>query len=972
MDEERVVEGLRRAIAGAVDASARRRAEYSSDASNYRVLPTAVVFPRADEDVARTLEFARDNGLSITARGAGTSVAGNAIGPGIVLDFSRYMNAVRELDPEQRVARVQPGVVLSELQRRAGAHGLRFGPDPSTQNRCTLGGMIGNNACGPHAVAWGRTSDNVRELRILDGTGAARTLAADPSVLPGLPEFTRASLAVIRTELGRFDRQASGYGLEHLLPERGSAVARSFVGTEGTCGLLLEATVDLVPLPRATVLTVLGYPDIATAADDVAAVMACDPIAVEGIDARLVDIVRVHRGATSGVPELPRGSGWLFVESAGDTAAEAYAAAEKLCRTVSALDSRIVTDPGVAAALWRIRAEGAGLAGRTPDGHPAWPGWEDAAVPPEHLGAYLRDFDALTSDYRVDGLLYGHIGDGCIHVRLDLPIADAPQRFRAFLHDATELVVRYGGSLSGEHGDGRARSELLSVMYSQDALDVFAGYKALFDPDDVLNPGVLVAPRPIDADLRLVGVRPIESAGGFAFPDDNGDLAMAVHRCVGVGKCRADTRATGGFMCPSYLATADEKDSTRGRARVLQDVVRGALPWSSDAVDESLDLCLSCKACRSDCPAGVDVATYKSEALYRRYRHRPRPIDHYTLGWLPRWLAAMSRMPRAVNASADIGWLRRIGLRAAGMDPRRAVPRLADRSFRRIWRDLSEQADSSSHPRPAEPAIGRAPAIASADIARSAESTDGPPSPGSADDSQSVASQEVLLWVDTFTDVFDPEIGLAAVRLIESLGYRVRIPRRRVCCGLTWISTGQLDGARARLRATLNELDEHVRGGGIVVGLEPSCSAVLRADLPELLPEDPRAAATAAAVRTLAEFLAEQPNWRPPQRSGQSVVVQPHCHHHAVLGFDADRRILASMGMNVTEVTGCCGLAGNFGMQSGHYDISVAVAENGLLPALRNADDDSVLIADGFSCRAQAAQLSGRRGLHLAQFLLGE
>ncbi|WP_433527694.1 FAD-binding and (Fe-S)-binding domain-containing protein [Nocardia pseudovaccinii] len=916
---------LRRRIAGEVDASLRRRAEYSSDASNYRVLPAAVVFPREAEDVARTLEFARGNGLSVTARGAGTSVAGNAIGPGIVVDFSRYMNRIGELDPDRRIARVQPGVVLAELQREAAVHGLRFGPDPSTQNRCTLGGMIGNNACGPHAVAWGRTSDNVRELRILDGTVAERTLAADPSVIPGLPEFTRAGLAVIRTELGRFDRQASGYGLEHLLPERGSAVAKSFVGTEGTCGLLLEATVDLVPLPRATVLTVLGYPDIATAADDVAAVMSCTPIAVEGIDARLVDIVRVHRGATSGVPELPRGSGWLFVESVGDTPAEAYAAAEQLCRTVGALDSRIVTDPGAAAALWRIRAEGAGLAGRTPAGDPAWPGWEDAAVPPEHLGAYLRDFATLTKDHGVDGLLYGHVGDGCIHVRLDLPIADAPQRFRNFIQDATELVVRYGGSLSGEHGDGRARSELLSIMYSQDALDAFAGYKALFDPDDVLNPGVLVAPRPIDADLRLVGVRPI-GAGGFAFPHDNGDIAMAVHRCVGIGKCRADTRATGGFMCPSYLATADEKDSTRGRARVLQDVVRGALPWSSEAVAESLDLCLSCKACRSDCPAGVDVATYKSEALYRRYRHRPRPIDHYSLGWLPRWLRVAGRMPRAANALAEIGWLRRIILRAGGIDPRRAVPRLADRGFRRSWHDRGD--------------------------------SDGAP--------------EVLLWTDTFTDAFDPEIAQAAVQLIESLGYRVRIPGRRVCCGLTWISTGQLDGARARLRATLTELDEHVRGGGIVVGLEPSCTAVLRSDLPELLPDDPRAAATAAAVHTLAEFLAEQPNWRPPLRPGRSVVVQPHCHHHAVIGFDRDRQLLASMQINVTEITGCCGLAGNFGMQSDHYDISVAVAENGLLPALRNADGGSIFIADGFSCRTQAMQLSGRRGLHLAQFLLGE
>ncbi|WP_227997725.1 FAD-binding and (Fe-S)-binding domain-containing protein [Nocardia australiensis] len=952
MTDDRIAKALRGRIAGEVDASERARAEYSSDASNYRVRPAVVVFPRVEEDVAATLGFARDNGLSVTARGGGTSVAGNAIGPGIVLDFSRHMNAVLDLDPQQRSARVQPGVVLSELQTLARPHRLRFGPDPSTQNRCTLGGMIGNNACGPHAVAWGRTSDNVRELRILDGAGAERLLANDPSVVPGLAEFTRTNLAVFRTDLGRFDRQASGYGLEHLLPEHGSSIAKAFVGTEGTCGVLLEATVELVTLPQATVLTVLGYPDIATAADDVAAVMAGSPIAVEGIDAQLVDIVRTHRGA---VPDLPRGGGWLFVETAGETTDEAYAAAEMLCRSAGALDSRIVTDSSAAAALWRIRADGAGLAGRTPDGHPAWPGWEDAAVPPRHLGAYLRDFTDLTRDHHVQGLLYGHIGDGCIHVRLDLPIADAPQRFRAFLFEAAELVVRYGGSLSGEHGDGRARSELLSIMYSPAVLDVFTGYKALFDPGNVLNPGVLVAPRPVDTDLRLAELPTIGDATGFAYPDDSGEIGTAVHRCVGIGKCRADTRATGGFMCPSFLATAEEKDSTRGRARVLQEVVRGALPWSSPAVAESLDLCLSCKACRSDCPAGVDMATYKSEALYQRYRHRVRPIDHYVLGWLPRWLSPATRIPRIINALADIRWLRRTSLRAAGIDPRRDLPRLADRSFRRSWRDAQIEARRVEIP-------SRVSGNESlpADAVPSVEPRSG------------AAAPEVMLWIDTFTDAFAPEIALAAVRLVESLGYRVRIPARRVCCGLSWISTGQLDGARARLRAALTELDEHVRGGGVVVGLEPSCTAVLRSDLPELLPDDPRSAPTAAAIRTLAEFLAEHPQWTPPRRVGRSVVVQPHCHQHAILGFDADRQIFARMGIDVTEVAGCCGLAGNFGMQSGHYDISVAVAENGLLPALRDAADDSILIADGFSCRTQAAQLADWKSVHMAQFLMGE
>ncbi|MBF6164571.1 FAD-binding oxidoreductase [Streptomyces gardneri] len=925
---------LRGRIAGEVDTSERRRAEYSSDASNYRVLPAAIVFPRTDEDIALTLEFARGHGLPVTARGAGTSVAGNAIGSGLVLDFSKHMNRIVAIDPVEHVATVQPGVVLSRLQRAARPHGLRFGPDPSTQDRCTLGGMIGNNACGPRAVAWGRTSDTVRELRILDGTGAERRLAADLSAVPGLAEFSRAHLAVLRTDLGRFDRQASGYGLEHLLPERGASAAKAFVGSEGTCGLLLEATVELVELPTATVLTVLGYPDIATAADDVAAVLACAPIAVEGIDARLVDVVRAHGGR---VPDLPRGGGWLFVETVGRSPADALAVAQRLCRTAGAVDTRIVTDPGAAAALWRIRADGAGLAGRTPDGRPAWPGWEDAAVPPARLGAYLRDFAALTRDHGVDGLLYGHIGDGCIHVRLDLPIADAPNRFRAFLFDAAELVVRYGGSLSGEHGDGRARSELLSVMYSPAVLDVFSGYKGLFDPEDILNPGVLVAPRPNDADLRLAGLPRVRPSSGYAFGDDDGDVGVAVHRCVGVGKCRAD----GGFMCPSYLATRDEKDSTRGRARVLQEVVRGALPWSSEAVAESLDLCLSCRACRSDCPAGVDMATYKSETLHRRYRRRPRPIDHYALGWLPRWLSAASRMPRVVNALAARAVLRRAGLRVAGIDPRRDVPRLAQRTFRRIWRDLDEGAllaESSYAPQErAGSGLG-----------------------------------EVMLWIDSFTDAFDPEIALAAARLLTTLGYRVRIPERRVCCGLTWISTGQLEGARARLRSTLTALEEHVEAGGLVVGLEPSCTAVLRADLTELLPEDPRSARTAAAVRTLAEFLTEQPTWRPPTRTGQSVVIQPHCHQHAIFGFDADRRLLADMGLRVTEITGCCGMAGNFGMQAGHYDISMAIAENGMLPALRAAGEDAIFLADGFSCRTQAAALAGRNARHIAQFLWGK
>ncbi len=914
---------LRARIACDVDDSARRRAEYSSDASNYRVVPEAVVFPRTSDDIAAVIAYARARDLSVTARGGGTSVAGNAIGSGLVLDFSRHMNAVTQLDPETRIAIVQPGVVLGELQRAAAPYGLRFGPDPSTQNRCTLGGMIGNNACGPRAVAWGRTVDNVQQLRMLDGMGTARTLGTDTAVVAGLDQFINANLGVFRTELGQFDRQASGYSLEHLLPERGSDVAKALVGTEGTCGLILEATVDLVPIPSATALAVLGYPDMPAAAEDVATLMDVHPSAVEAIDARLVDVVRAHHGA---VPELPRGAGWLFIETVGSTAAEANAGAAEVCRRSSAIGSRVVSNSSEAAALWRIRGDGAGLSGRTSKGEPAWPGWEDAAVPQANLAAYLRDFESLTTDHGVTGLLYGHFGDGCVHVRLDLPIADAPQRFRRFIVDAAKLVAQHGGSMSGEHGDGRARSELLALMYSPAALSAFAGFKALFDPENRLNPGILVDPLPLDADLRLTETRKVPAVGGFSLADDRGDISMAVHRCVGVGKCRADTSAAGGFMCPSYLATRDEKDSTRGRARVLQEVINGSLltdGWASEALDSSLDLCLSCKACAHDCPAGVDMATYKSEALYRKYKGRRRPASHYALGQLPRWLRAVRRVPWLVNALSDADGLRSAGMRSMGIDPRRQVPRLASHTFRHWWR--KNRADTNT-------------------------------------------AADVLLWIDTFTDAFAPDIGVAAVELLESAGYTVGIPDKAVCCGLTWISTGQLDGARKRLRKTLDALEPSVSAGVLIVGLEPSCTAVLRSDLVELLPEDPRAARTAAATRTLAEFLTADESWTPPRLDGHKLVVQPHCHQHAVLGFELDRQLLERCGVEFEMIAGCCGLAGNFGMENGHYDVSVAVAENALLPALRKSAD-AQLLADGFSCRTQAEQLANREGIHLAQLL---
>jgi FAD/FMN-containing dehydrogenase/Fe-S oxidoreductase len=924
---------LRAAGLTEVDDSPRRRAEYSTDASNYRVVPGVVVFPRHMDEAAGALDVARRLGVPVTSRGGGTSIAGNAVGRGVVLDFSRYLNQVLAVDPEARTATVQPGAILDDITAAAAGHGLRFGPDPSTHSRASIGGAIGNNACGSRALRYGRTADNLVRVDLLTAAGerlTARRLGRDGLAAAGtagtaLDALVAAHLGPIRTEFGRFTRQVSGYSLEHLLPENGADLAKFLAGTEGTLGMTVEATVRLVPSPKAVALAVLGYPGMPEAADAVPGLLPHRPVALEGMDARLVEVFRSRRGAAA-VPGLPRGEAWVFAETAGDTEAEARAAAERLITDAGALDALVVTG-APARALWRVREDGAGLGSRTPAGAPAWPGWEDAAVPPQHLGAYLRDFGALLAGHDLDGLIYGHFGDGCVHVRIDFPFATEPGRYRQFALAAAQLVGKYGGSMSGEHGDGRARGELLPYMYSPEAIDIMAAVKAIFDPGNVFNPGVLVDPVPLDADLRVPLARPLRAGLAFAYKHDGGDLATAVHRCVGVGKCRADTTASGGVMCPSYLATRDEKDSTRGRARVLQELANGTLVkgFGSAEVAESLDLCLSCKGCSSDCPAGVDMATYKAEVLHQRYRRRPRPPAHYSLGWLPRWARLASRAPGLANATLRTPALARLAKRLGGIDSRRPLPAFAGRSFRAWFADR-------------------------------------PPGAGS----------PVLLWVDTFTDYFTPEVGQAAVRVLETAGYAVEVTGEPVCCGLTWISTGQLDGARRQLRRSLRALEPALRAGTPIVGLEPSCTAVLRGDATELLPADPRARQVRAAARTLAELLTETAGWAPPDLAGLRAVAQPHCHHHAVMGWHTDSVLLARAGAEVTAVGGCCGLAGNFGVERGHYDVSQAVAETALLPAVRSVKDgagDAVILADGFSCRTQLEQLARVRGTHLAQLL---
>lgn len=907
------------------------RAAYSSDASLYRVTPAAVVFPADHDEVARVIEVCGEHGVPLTARGAGTSVAGNAVGTGVVLDFSRYMNRVLAVDRETRTAVVQPGVVQAVLQRAAAPHGLRFGPDPSTHTRCTIGGMIGNNACGSRSLGYGRTSDNVTALRVLTATGEDLRLGAgeprqESAVLDGLEAVTRSSLATIRTEFGRFGRQVSGYSLEHLLPENRFDVTRLLVGSEGTLAVCTEATVRLVREPAHRILVVLGYPDMAAAGDATPSILLHAPTACEGIDSRIVDVVRARRGSAA-VPPLPSGGAWLFVEVTADTMEEAAATAARVGRDCGAVDSLVVDDERRAAALWQIRADGAGLAGRSPAGLPAHAGWEDAAVPPHRLGDYLRDFDTLMTDFGLTGLLYGHFGDGCMHVRIDFPL-DRPGGvtvFRKFLFAAGTLVAGYSGSLSGEHGDGRARSELLPLMYSPEGLGLMAAVKHVFDPDDILNPGVLVDPRPLDADLRIPAAPAVRTDLALAYRRDGGDFGRAVHRCTGVGKCRADNTATGGVMCPSYQATREEKDSTRGRARVLQEMINGTGVtggWRSPEVHEALDLCLSCKGCSSDCPAGVDMAAYKSEVLHQAYRRRIRPASHYSLGWLPRWARLAGAAPRLVNASMRLPLIGSAALSAAGVDRHRTIPSFATQTFRSWF-------------------AGNAAGLRDGD--------------------------EAVLFVDTFTDHFAPEVGIATVRVLQDAGYRPTLAPGQRCCGLTWISTGQLDAARRILGRTVAALAPVADRGIPVVGMEPSCTGVLRSDAEELL-GTAEAAAVARATRTLAELLTER-GWQPPSLAGERIVAQPHCHHHAVMGWSPDARLLERAGAELQRLGGCCGLAGNFGVEKGHYEVSVAVASQQLLPAVRDAAPATTILADGYSCRTQLADLTDRRGSHLAQLL---
>ncbi|WP_035842506.1 FAD-binding and (Fe-S)-binding domain-containing protein [Kitasatospora azatica] len=920
---------------------------YAYDASNYRVPPRAVAFPSSADDVVAVVRACREAGVPVTARGGGTSMAGNAVGPGVVLDFSRYMNRILDIDPQARTARVEAGVILDALCGATAPHGLTFGPDPSSHSRCTVGGMIGNDACGNRSVRHGRTSGHIEALEIVTADGvralADRTglRAADPDDSDAAQRIARLeadarsliarNLGPIRTELGRIPRQVSGYQLHHLLPERGFDMARALVGTEGSCAVVTAATVRLVATAQASTLLTLGYDDVVDAAEDVPEILRWNPTAVEGMDEAIVATMRARRGPDS-VTGLPEGSAWLYVELDGDDAAAVNARAAELLDVLKArgrmTGGRVVASAAERRSLWRVREDGAGLAARLVDGGESWPGWEDAAVAPENLAAYLRDFRELLASHGLTGVLYGHFGAGCVHVRIDFDLATGTGRTatRRFLSEAAALVVEHAGTLSGEHGDGRARSELLEVMYSHRMIRAFAEFKGIFDPEGLLNPGVIVAPARLDADLARhtpPDVVPVETL--FSFPHDGDGFAGAVRRCVGVGRCRSDA---GGVMCPSYRATGEENDSTRGRARLLQEMVRGELVengWRSTEVRDALDLCLSCKACSSDCPVGVDMATYKAEFLHQHYKARLRPRSHYSLGWLPLTSLLAGYAARPVNALLR-GPVGKLLARLGGVTTKRSIPAFASRhALRQALRTA----------RTGEPA-------------------------------------KALLFVDSFTRAFRPEVAGAASRVLADAGIPCTV-EDGLCCGLTWVSTGQLSVARRIMARTVARLDNG--DDRPIVVAEPSCAAALRRDVPELL-GTPAASRVAARVHTLTGALIDlaTPDWTPPELP-DDVVLQTHCHEYATFKGSHPRDLLGRLGVRkVDEAEGCCGLAGNFGFEEQHYDTSMAVAELALKPRLDavGRDQQAVVVADGFSCATQIDHLAGDRGiraLHLAELL---
>ena len=984
-DEEARAAGYEPAAAGLAEALASRvegevrfdagaRALYSTDSSSYRQVPIGVVVPRTVEDVVAAVATCREHGVPILSRGCGTSLAGQCCNVAVVIDHSKYLTRILGIDRDRKVARVEPGVILDDL-RNAGTSAeprLTVGPTPSTHDHCTLGGMIGNNACGNYSIMsefYGpgpRMQHNVAAMEVVlyDGTRMSvdgrisedeldRRAASGGrigGIYAALRDLRDRYADEIRARFHEFPRRVSGYNLDALLPEHGFDLSQALTGTESTCVTILEATVHMIDDPAARSLAVVGFDDLYLAAAQVPAGREHRPLALEGFDADLIeDNVRLGKHVDE-LRALPEGRGWLMAEFGGGSKDEAddraRAFMSEMQRAPGYCAEKLFDDPAAERRIWEVRESGLGATAFVPGDPDTYEGWEDSAVPPDRLSDYLRGLRALFDKYEYQCALYGHFGQGCVHTRIDWDpsTVEGVAKWRAFVDEAADLVLSHGGSLSGEHGDGQSRGELLVKMYGPRIVQAFREFKSIWDPEWRMNPGKVVDPNPITSHLRLGPAHtPVTVGHHFAYPKEGGSFNHAVTRCVGVGKCRRTDLEGGGVMCPSFLVTRDEEHSTRGRARLLFEMMRGDSDielWRSTEVADALHLCLACKGCKSDCPVNVDMATYKAEFLSHHYRGRLRPRAAYAMGLIHWWARAGSLAPGVANAVAHAPGLSGLVKRAGGVAPARDVPRFAHETLRH-WFERRQRERRTS---------GAAPGAGS------------PPRP------------PVVLWPDTFTDRLKPEAGRATVEVLEDAGFEVFLPPKVLCCGRPLYDYGMLGLAKRLLRRVLDELRVPIRAGVPVVGVEPSCLAVFRDELPNLFPHDKDAKRLSEQSFVLSELLERfAPDWEPPAAGPRKAIVQPHCHHHAVMGFDAERRLLERMGLEVSLQQGCCGMAGSFGFEEGdRYEVSQACGERALFPAVREANDQTVILADGFSCREQIIQGTGRRPMHLAELIRAE
>ena len=952
---------LRGVVRGEVRFDAASRALYATDASNYRQVPIGLVLPLDEADVIATIAACRKFGAPVLSRGGGTSLAGQCCNVAVVLDFSKYMHAVLELDPAQRMARVQPGIVLDALRTEAEKHELTFAPDPATHSRCTLGGMIGNNSCGVHALMGGKTVDNVTALEILlyDGTRMRVEATTDEElaeiiaaggrkgeIYAGLKSLRDRYASLVRERFPDIPRRVSGFNLDQLLPENGFNVARALVGSEGTCVTILEAICELKPSPQHRRLVALGFADPFIAADHVPFVLQFKPIGLEGFDGLLVDYMRLKNLAVDDIGLLPAGRGFLLCEFGADSSDEVTRMAADF---ISAAE-QLPTQPAIgrytnaeAARVWKVRESGLGASVFVPGKVSGWEGWEDSAVPPEKLGAYLRELFALIDAYGYSTPMYGHFGQGCVHLRItfEFTTVEGVAKYRQFIDDAADIVLKYGGSFSGEHGDGQSRAALLPKMFGLELMEAFVEFKSLWDPLNRMNPGKLIDPiavyDPID-NLRIgPGYTPAKPKTYFTYSGDNGLFSEATERCVGVGSCR---KVDHGTMCPSYMATREEKHSTRGRAHLLWEILQGNVVgdgWRNTEVKDALDLCLSCKACKTECPVNVDMATWKAEFFAHHYEDRRHPLQHYAFGFMDKWAKFASKAPALANVSMSLGVSASVIKSVLGVAPQRELPRFAAKNFRTqfIQRHRSATAPRRTY------ATG--------------------------------AAGAVLLWTDTWNNYYQPKALEAAEVLLRDIGATVNIPSEHVCCGRPLYDFGFLDEAKSYLATILDRFGPQIRAGFPVVMLEPSCASVFRDELLNFFPNDERAKRLARQTVMLSQYVAEhRGEWTPPDLSGRRLIVQGHCHQKSMFTMKDDMVLMRTTGATVELLdSGCCGMAGPFGFEAKHYDVSQALAERVLLPAVHAAQPDDVLVSNGFSCREAVAQNTLRRAVHLSQVLIG-